>query len=655
MVKYLVETVQMDVDITADRRVTPLHLACHYGHSEVVKYLFEHKASPTLRDARLYNCLEIAIMNYQNKLVQEVLFNHPLWRDMMRNAQPIKGTKAYDTPMRKLIRYMPQVTVHIIDTKLTRIVGGPGQKVFKRIYDYEFYQDDLNVERWYTQGIFHILFRIFLIKIYVIVLGTVLEPPSKSFHDRWKKLSWSETIRCAFCCFCCTDPDTNKNHSKPYTDNSYTLVRNHPLFIASQQSSCPELIQHPFNICLRKKKFYMFGIYLLLLSCLLYSAYLGVFTALVLQNRDPEYFYSLINVNFSNDLTTCEYVANTLVSENNTEALKPESHKILRWVAFGFLILFIIKNFILIMSLFPKLFRMGTYYLEISVLVLSFVYILDWYEWLSPVLLRCPVQYQIGSFGLLLAWINFLTYVRYVPVARIGIYVVMLEVILWKFLQFIPVLMVIICGFGLTYWMLLQNQTVYGTPIQALIRTGLMMFDLGYEDRLYDPDNGGIGYYTILYVMFVLTAIVLSIFVINLMISKYHFFFKWNYNFGISFFFCQGLAVGELPSLNDQSIIWRHRMMYDLLSDYEILRIQLRPIVDCFTCGYLHKIKHRPGIFKFLQRRQDIIIEQDQNKVFWLLRFGRYIQKHAFEERIQDNVKLPADKEDTEKEKKDKD
>jgi len=143
----------MEVDSIADRRTTPLHLACQYGHSEIVQYLLQHKASPTLRNAQLYNCLEIAIMNYHDKLVRDVLFDHPLWRSMMRNAQPIKGTEAYDTPMRKLIRYMPKVTIHVIETKLTRTVGGPEQNVFKRIYDYEFFQDELVVERWYTQGI----------------------------------------------------------------------------------------------------------------------------------------------------------------------------------------------------------------------------------------------------------------------------------------------------------------------------------------------------------------------------------------------------------------------------------------------------------------------------------------------------------------------
>ncbi|CAF4219699.1 unnamed protein product, partial [Rotaria sordida] len=141
----------MDVDIIADRRITPLHLACQYGHSKVVKYLLEHNASPTLRDAQLYNCLERAIVNHHDKLVKDILFEHPLWRSMMRNAQLIKGIKAYDTPMRKLIRYMPNVALHVIDTKLTRTVGGSEQKVFKHIYDYEFYQDELVVEQWYKQ------------------------------------------------------------------------------------------------------------------------------------------------------------------------------------------------------------------------------------------------------------------------------------------------------------------------------------------------------------------------------------------------------------------------------------------------------------------------------------------------------------------------
>jgi hypothetical protein len=157
--------------------------------------------------------------------------------------------------------------------------------------------------------------------------------------------------------------------------------------------------------------------------------------------------------------------------------------------------------------------------LEASALVLSFVYVLDWTYWQEPVIVRCPIQYQIGAMGLLLAWMNLLTYVRCIPWYKIGIYVTMLQVIFFKFLLFLPVLTIIICGFGFTYWMLLQNQTVFGTPIESLLRTSLMMFDLGYENRFYSPPDGVV-YYKLAYVIMMFTAVLFCVFIINLMIGK---------------------------------------------------------------------------------------------------------------------------------------
>ncbi len=70
----------------------------------------------------------------------------------MRNAQSIEDTEAFDTPMRKLIRFMPDMANWLIEKKLKQIVGGPGQKICKVIYDYEFYEDYYLVKNWYTQG-----------------------------------------------------------------------------------------------------------------------------------------------------------------------------------------------------------------------------------------------------------------------------------------------------------------------------------------------------------------------------------------------------------------------------------------------------------------------------------------------------------------------
>ena len=141
----------MEVDAIGDRRLTPLHLACQFGHLDTVKYLVDRKASITRRNAQLYNCLEICV-NEQHEEIVKYLFSLPNWREMMRNAQRINNTEGFDTPMRKLIRYMPNVALWVIDEKLTRKVGGDEQKVSKEIYDYEFYEDMYTVKQWYSQS-----------------------------------------------------------------------------------------------------------------------------------------------------------------------------------------------------------------------------------------------------------------------------------------------------------------------------------------------------------------------------------------------------------------------------------------------------------------------------------------------------------------------
>ncbi|CAF1171068.1 unnamed protein product [Adineta steineri] len=151
IVKFLVETVHLEVDTIADRRLTPLHLACQNGHRKTIAYLIQKRASATLRNAELHNCLDIAIVNQHEDIVKELL-TLPNWRDLMRNSHPVKDTEAYDTPMRKLIRYMPNVTIWMIDRNLTRTVGGHANHVFKKLYDYEFYEDISLVRKWYTQG-----------------------------------------------------------------------------------------------------------------------------------------------------------------------------------------------------------------------------------------------------------------------------------------------------------------------------------------------------------------------------------------------------------------------------------------------------------------------------------------------------------------------
>jgi hypothetical protein len=304
-----------------------------------------------------------------------------------------------------------------------------------------------------------------------------------------------------------------------------THFRNHPLLIAGQESQVPELIEHPYNTSLRDQLFSQYGFYAVrFISFIVYAFFLGVFTAIVLSGKHPEYFYAKVNRTMTLDLTSCAIVSNNLTTANDTEALKTDAYINMKWGLYTLFIVYIVKNVILILALFPKVFRTLEYYLEISALVLSFVYVLDWYSWQSPVIFRCPIQYQLGAMGLLLAYINLLSYVRRVPWFKIGVFVTMLQLIFFKFINFIPVLLVIILGFGFTNWMLLQNQTVFENPMDALMRTWILTFELQYEDHLYDD----VIYYELIFVIMILASIVFCIFILNLLISKSIFETKQN-------------------------------------------------------------------------------------------------------------------------------
>lgn len=72
--------------------------------------------------------------------------------------------------------------------------------------------------------------------------------------------------------------------------------------------------------------------------------------------------------------------------------------------------------------------------------------------------------------------------------------------------------------------MLLQYQTVYGSSFEALMRTAISLYDLGYETRLYSPIGGGVMLYPVIYFVFILSEIILTIIVTNLLIGKVCFF-----------------------------------------------------------------------------------------------------------------------------------
>ena len=138
------------------RRETPLHIACEYGSSTLVKQLIKFDCELFTTNVDDYNCLEVAIEANNEEVVRYLIESDNCF-DLMRNSQIREKNRgcfstltqqcAVDTPMRKLIRKMPQMALLVLDKCLME-VGTKRTAVHKNIFVYEFLEDQFTVKKW---------------------------------------------------------------------------------------------------------------------------------------------------------------------------------------------------------------------------------------------------------------------------------------------------------------------------------------------------------------------------------------------------------------------------------------------------------------------------------------------------------------------------
>ncbi|CAF0917111.1 unnamed protein product [Didymodactylos carnosus] len=387
IVKYLIEEWDVNVNSFADKRVTPIYLACENGYLAVVKYLLDYTdADATIRNAKGYNCLDISIENRHELVVEKLLLSdYEDWEKLMKSAQ-FDERNVPLTPMRRLIIYMPDIALRLIDNKFTKRIGGNnGQTMYSLKYDYKYFEDQYLILDW-IHGYRHI-----------------------EGEEWWKPLDrtiqlWSKGIKADSSI---RDPVIQKKliNPKTYTNDSYTLVRNHPLLLLSQCEQT-KLMSHDYCIQLRKEKFRRFNVYVFGIVFLVFLLFVALYTTIVLTSTHPQNFYNLYNqsdptINLQWDygfsIQLCEKVGNYLLQTQNEKAKKDDRYLKIKFALYVFLIIFITKNVFLILAAFPRLFRKLAYYLESLALVLCFVFLLDWYDWQSQLSFRCPIQWELVS------------------------------------------------------------------------------------------------------------------------------------------------------------------------------------------------------------------------------------------------------------------
>lgn len=112
-VQVLIEN-HSPIDPVDKNQQTPLHLAARNGHSEVVKLLLKNGAKIDQCTSNGDNCLDLAIDSNQYN-VAETLVNTREWALVLRNSKYDEQTNRWDTPLRKLIRKMPDVALIVLN------------------------------------------------------------------------------------------------------------------------------------------------------------------------------------------------------------------------------------------------------------------------------------------------------------------------------------------------------------------------------------------------------------------------------------------------------------------------------------------------------------------------------------------------------------
>jgi hypothetical protein len=124
-------------------------------------------------------------------------------------------------------------------------------------------------------------------------------------------------------------------------------------------------------------------------------------------SKQPQYYYDLYNssgntsgqaINWDYGFSeVCQQVGIYLVQSGNTDARKTTVQHGEILALDVFLIIFLVKNIILILVSFPRFFRKVAYYFEALALILCYIYIRDDATWQTSLNFRCPIQWQVVS------------------------------------------------------------------------------------------------------------------------------------------------------------------------------------------------------------------------------------------------------------------
>ncbi|KAJ8026830.1 Transient receptor potential cation channel subfamily A member 1-like [Holothuria leucospilota] len=505
------------IDPTDKAKVTPLHLASKNGHVDMVELLLKRQADVSLKDSSENNCLDYAIDN-GHRDVALVIIRHKNWWDAMCSARTDPTTGMRQTPLRKLIKLMPDVAEEVLNRCLTENDKPREDKDYCITFNYELLDDMFS--NWDDNS-----------------SDTASMSDSSSGDENFP---FREDGRLS-------------SKAEPYTLSEEILKINHPLYIMVK-SKRDNLLGHPLVTSLLNHKWASYGRGFYYISLFLYLVFLGFFTGFILVNPPPFFMLSV-----SENGTVIWYKTGQQRWEDGfTDNTLFIFGKIGHWIIIGLSCLNLLKEVV-------QVYNEKMAYLDWENLLEWWIYVLAILTVLplndvtygDGLILRYNWQWQCGAFAIFFAWLNLILFIQKFP--QLGIYVVMFTDILKTFLKFCVVFFLFIVSFAMAFYTLLMNQEPFNRFQYSLVKTFVMMigefeYDTIFHSQDYltspDLDKASDVYFLeklfypgSTYTIFVVFAIIMSILIMNLLV---------------------GLAVDDIKAVQEQARLQRFGMQVNL-------------------------------------------------------------------------------------------
>ncbi|XP_071500366.1 uncharacterized protein [Diadema antillarum] len=578
-------------------QMTPLHLACQNGQTNMVKLLvYDNKANILLRDKHGLNCLDHAI-DHGHEDVAKLLVCHRKWLKVMSVWSSDQETGKRTTPMRKLIKNMPEIAELVMDRCIEQNPDvKPNHPKYGVRFYYELLEDSFSV--WPgpsesddkdseddDEG---------------------SEDDEKESKEEEKDQSSTSDVETddstsddknaqAETSFISksngkkssNDPDDDgkktysvfddeelspmsdrydpKGHptkdAKLYATSSKEITLNHPLniMVSAERSN---LLAHPLVASLLNYKWNKVVRFFFWASLVSYLIFVAMLTSYVLV-IPPSYY-----VRFTNATDGVTWFANgeeRWIGEFR-EATLFFFGRIGDWVVFVLAVINVIRELVQLYFQRRSYFTFGNM-IEWALYILAILLVLPLsrIQYHNGISIRLDWQWQCGAVAVFLAWINLILFIRRFSV--LGIYVIMFIDIFRTFMKFVLVLILFIVAFALAFYTLLMNQEPFNRIEYSFVKTFVMMIGeldfgnifhsqnyLNTENTLMDGEEDyfmtSVFYQSITYVIFTLFLVIMSILIMNLLV---------------------GLAVDDIHAIQEKARLHRLGMQVEAVMEVQAL------------------------------------------------------------------------------------